>query len=660
MSPHNLSLIRLLSALLLVGSVASAQNIRDSRGSDFWLAVPPNENSASTVADPSFVSLLVASDTIQTTVIVFARRRTGETDTVVTVVPPSTLWEIRLAQYTRYQLQGVESLNGQSPDGERPTPASIHVMTSHDVSLYAVLRAPLSSDAWLVLPTNALSTDYLVMSYPSSYATTGLTPTLYPSQFVVVATEDSTVVNVILSADRSDRALGRNRTVTLAKGESYLVQAKVDNTRRDDLTGSSVTSNKPIVVLGGHRRALVPVTLPKTSRDCLVEQLPGIETWGRQIIVPPLIPPTDADVSGPSDVPICRVLAANDSTLITVNSQPPYLLNKGAFWDLPLDQALVFSATKPILAAIIDRSANASQSSRLTGDPSMLIVPPVEQYLRSYIVGSVGPNSSGRQIYTTHNITVIVPTVAVPSLTLDGGPNFTSVTSVLGTAYSVASARVSPGAHRVRSDSALGIFVYGYGPAESYGYTGGMAFERLYDPVIRLKALNAAGTPGKRDTITVIIDSVDRRNTEALAGVRSLRFRLRFDATSFVMRQAGELDSTRSQYILHLSTTVLTIKPGDTLAQIVGNHTLGLADSSAIEVDSATWYSGDRRPLSIITTYVPGELLTLGVCEADNRQRLFDPRKPLPAIMRPGYYDIRGAYVGESLDDMAPGVYFRR
>jgi hypothetical protein len=343
-----------------------------------------------------------------------------------------------------------------------------------------------------------------------------------------------------------------------------------------------------------------------------------------------------------------------------VNSQPPYLLNKGAFWDLPLDQALVFSATKPILAAIIDRSANASQSSRLTGDPSMLIVPPVEQYLRSYIVGSVGPNSSGRQIYTTHNITVIVPTVAVPSLTLDGGPNFTSVTSVLGTAYSVASARVSPGAHRVRSDSALGIFVYGYGPAESYGYTGGMAFERLYDPVIRLKALNAAGTPGKRDTITVIIDSVDRRNTEALAGIRSLRFRLRFDATSFVMRQAGELDSTRSQYTLRLSTTVVTIKPGDTLAQIVGNHTLGLADSSAIEVDSATWYSGDRRPLSIITTYVPGELRTLGVCEADNRQRLFDPRKPLPAIMRPGYYDIRGAYVGESLDDMAPGVYFRR
>ena len=653
-------MIHLFAVFLLVGSVTFAQNIRDSRGSDFWLAVPPNDNISSTVADPSFVSLLVASDTVQTTVFVFARRRTGETDTTIVVVPPSTLWEIRLAQVTRYQLQGAEVPNGQSADGERPTPASIHVVTSRDVSLYAVLRAPLSSDAWLVLPTDALSTDYLVMSYPSSYTSNGFTNTVYPSQFVVVATEDSTVVSVTLSTDRSDRALGRNRTVTLARGQSYLVQAKVDNTRRDDLTGSSVTSNKPIVVLGGHRRALAPVILQKTSRDCLVEQVPGVETWGRQIIVPALIPPTDANISGPSDVPICRVLAANDSTLVTVNSQPPYLLNKGAFWDLPLDQALVFSATKPILAAIVDRSANDGQSSRLTGDPSILIAPPIEQYLRSYIVGSVGPNTSGRQIYTTHNITVIVPTIAVASLTLDGGSNFTSVQSVLGTAYSIASARVSPGAHRVRSDSAFGIFVYGYGPAESYGYTGGMAFERLYDPVIRLKALDAKGTAGRRDTIAVIIDSVDRRNTEALAGIRSVSFRLRFDATSFVTRQPGELDSSRTFFSARLSANVSTIKPGDTLALIAGNHTLGLTDSSAIEVDSATWYAGDRRPLSIITTYVPGELRTLGICETDDRQRLFDPRRPAPPVMRSGYYDIRGAYVGESLDDLAPGVYIRR
>lgn len=658
MSTHHRRVILLLLCLLFTSAGGYAQNIRDSRGNDFWLAIPPNDNSSVTASDPAFISLLVATDTASTTVYVYARRRSGVTDTVVTVVPPSTLWEIRLSQFALYQLQGVENVNGPSPDGEKPSPASIHVTTSRDVSLYAVLRAPLTSDAWLVLPNDALSTDYVVTSYTSDVSQSFGSTVVYPSQFVVVATEDSTVVDITLRPDRSDRALGRDRRVTLRKGESYLLQARVENSRRDDLTGSSVTSNRPVVLLSGHRRAQVPVLSSSSSRDCLIEQLPGLETWGREIIVPPLDLPSDANIVASNDVSVCRVVAANDSTLVTVNSQPPYLLNKGAFWDLPLDQTLVFSSTKPILASIIDRSANRT-GGRLTGDPSMIIVPPVEQYLKSYIVGSVGPNSNGRQIYTTHNITVVIPTAAVASLTLDGSTSFLSVSSIIGTNYSVASAKVPAGAHRVRADSAFGIFVYGYGPAESYGYTGGMAFERLYDPVIRLRALNAAGIAGQRDTIAIIVDSVDMRNTEALAGLRAVQFRVQFDATSFVSRQQVELDSTRIIASMWFTKDLMTISPGDTLALIVGNHTLGISDSSAIVVDSATWYSGDRKPLRIVSKYIQGVLQCTNVCEAGDNQRLFDPRVPFQ-VMRQGYYDIRGAYVGPSLEGLPAGVYFRR
>ncbi len=646
--------------MLLAVCIASAQNARDSRGRDFWLAVPPNDNSNSTTADPPFFALLIATEDAQTTVTVLARRRSGVVDTIIEVIPPSSMWEIRLSNIDRYQLLGVEMANGTSPDGERPNPASLHLTASHDVSIYAVLRASRSSDAWLVLPTDALSNNYLVMSYPSLFRMFQGAVNVFPSQFVVVSTEDSTVVDVVLRPDRSDRSLGRNRSVVLSRGQSYLLQAKVDGVRQDDLTGTSIKSNKPIAVLGGHRRAIAPITLNKSSRDCLVEQIPGVETWGQQIIVPALVPPSDILRSDPSDVPICRVLSANDSTLVTVNSQQPYLLNKGVFWDLPLDKALVLSATKPILAAIIDRSANVDQSSTRTGDPSMLIVPPVEQYMNTYIVGCVGPNASGRPIYRSHYITVIVPTSAAASLRLDGVTNFSVFRSIIGTDYSYASAEVSSGAHRLESDSAFGVFIYGYGPAESYGYTGGMAFERLYNPVIRLKALDAFGTAGRRDTIAVIIDSIDTRNTSFLDGLSSVEFHLRFDATSFVTKQAGELDSTGSFYLMNVSASLQSVRHGDTLALIVGNHTLGIADSSAIEVDSAVWYSADRRPLSIVTKYVPGELRTLDVCETENRQRLFDPRRATPALMRPGFYDIRGAYVGESLDGLAPGVYFRR
>lgn len=637
----------------------SAQGIRDSRGRDFWLAVPPNENGSSTDTDRSFVSLLVATDNVVTNVTVIARQRSGKRDTIRATVPASTLWEIRIDNYDLYQLEGVERVGGGSLDGERASPASIHVTTSNDVSLYAVLRARRSSDAWLVLPTDALSTDYIVASYTSDVATSLGTTIAYPSQFVIVATQDSTQVDISLSVDRSDRQIGRTRSVTLQRGESYLLQARIEANRRDDLTGSTISSSKPIVVIGGHRRAQVPVLSSAASRDCLVEQLPGLETWGRQIVVPPLAKPSDHTLFSVDDVPVCRIIASQDSTLVTVNTQPDYLLNKGKFWDLPLDIPLVIDATKSVLVTVLDRSANRSGSQRL-GDPSMMIAPPTEQYLRSYIVGSVGPNSAGGQIYSEHYITVIIPTVAAASLELDGTTTFPATsTSILGSQFSVVTMKVTPGAHRLKADSTFGVFVYGYGGAESYGYVGGMAFERLYDPVIRLRALRTDGIPGQSDTIAVILDSVDVRNVESLTGIRRVRYQVTFDASCFVPRVEGVLDSAATSITVEIDTAVGTLFPGDTIGLIAGVHTLGRTDSSLIVIDSASWFNGTGESIRINTRYIPGDLVTNEICDTDVGKRLFDPRLVAPPAIR-GYYDLRGQYVGPTLDGLPIGVYFRR
>ncbi|MBU3698566.1 MAG: hypothetical protein FGM33_00950 [Candidatus Kapabacteria bacterium] len=647
--------------VVLIASAISAlsQGIRDSRGRNFWLAVPPNDNASSTPTDDSFVSLLVATDDVVTDVTVLARQRSGKTDTIRAKVPPSTLWEIRIDDYDLYQLQGIERLGGASIDGERPNPASINVLTSNDVSLYAVLRARRSSDAWLVLPTDALSTDYIVASYPSEVSSTLGATITYPSQFVVVATQDSTKVDISLSVDRSDRQVGRDRSVILQRGESYLLQARIESNRRDDLTGSSIASSKPVVVIGGHRRAQVPILAGSASRDCLVEQMPGLETWGRQIVVPPLVKASDHFLYSVDDVSICRIIASKDSTLVTVNSQPAYLLNKGKFWDLPLDVPLVIDATKPILATILDRSANRTGGQRL-GDPSMMVAPPTEQYLRSYIIGCVGPNSAGGQIYSEHFISVVIPTVAVPSLELDGTTSFTATSNtILSSPYSVVSTKVASGAHRLKADSTFGVFVYGYGGAESYGYTGGMAFERLNDPVIRLRALRTAGDPGQRDTIAIILDSIDTRNLEGLTGVRNVRYRVTFDASSFVPFEDGIIDTGATSLRLDLSANVSTLFPGDTIGLISGIHTLGLTDSSQILVDSASWFTGNGEAIRVNTRYIPGDLVTTSVCQTEVGKRLFDPRVAKPPVIR-GYYDIRGQYVGPTLEGLPVGVYFRR
>lgn len=653
--------IWLIASLFLLSSDVIAQGLRDSRGRDFWLAIPPSEFTSSQNDDERFLSLLFASDSVQTSVVIAARRRSGAIDTIRATVPPGSLREVRLDDYDRYQLEGVENVGGGSRDGEVVSPASIHVATSHDVSLYAVLRSPKSSDAWLVLPTDALSTDYMVASYTSDLVQELFSARAYPSQFVVVSTQDSTTVNIELSADRSDRRTGSKRTVQLQRGQSYLVQAYINNRRRDDLTGSLISSSKPVVVIGGHRRSQVPVLLPSASRDLLVEQMPGIETWGRRILVPPLALPSDYAQYSVDDIPVCRIIASTDSTTVLVNAQPAYVLNKGKFWDLPLDMPLVIDATKPIMVVILDRSANRTGGGR-TGDPSMIVVPPTEQFMRFYTIGCVASSVMGAELYREHFVTALIPTSAVASLEVDGSKNFTaSVRSILGTASSIVTIPVNSGAHRLRADSAFGVFVYGYGSAESYGYTGGMAFERLYDPVLRLRALSVVGQPGEVDTIAVIVDSVDQRNVEGLTGIRSVRFTLAFDASSFVPSGRARLDSSSTTVYIDITSAITTLRPGDTVGRVAGRHTLGLSESSTISVDSATWSDGAGQALRVVTRYVPGNLITTSVCEADDRKRLFDPRssKP-PAIGLRGYYDLRGQYVGTSLEGQPIGVYFLR
>lgn len=653
--------IWLIAALCLLCCDTLAQGLRDCRGRDFWLAIPPSEFTSGQTDNERFLSLLFAGDSVQTSIVIAARRLNGTIDTIRATVAPGALREVRINDYERYQLEGVENVGGGSRDGEVASPASIHVATSHDVSLYAVLRSPKSSDAWLVLPTDALSTDYMVASYTSDLVQEIFSARAYPSQFVVVSTEDSTTVNIELSTDRSDRRTGSKRSIQLQRGQSYLVQAYINNRRRDDLTGTLISSSKPVVVIGGHRRSQVPVLLPGASRDLLVEQMPGIETWGRRILVPPLALPSDYQQYSVDDIPVCRVIASADSTSVLVNAQPAYMLDKGKFWDLPLDVPLVIDATKPILVVILDRSANRTGGGR-TGDPSMIVVPPTEQFLRSYTIGCVASNVSGAELYREHFITALVPTSAVSSLEVNGSKNFAaSVRSILGTSSSIVTIPVRSGAHRLRADSAFGVFVYGYGNAESYGYTGGMAFERLYDPVLRLRALSARGQPGQDDTIAVILDSVDQRNIEGLTGIRSVRFTVAFDASSFVPSSRGRRDTSSTTMFIDITSPISALRLGDTLGLVAGRHTLGLSDSSSISVDSATWSDGAGLALRVVTRYIPGDLVTTSVCDADDRKRLFDPRFPEPfSVGLRGYYDLRGQYVGTSLEGQPIGVYFLR
>lgn len=258
------TLIR-IAILVLACSRLLAQDVLDSKGTEFWLAFMPNDHSGNN-RDPSLIIYITAEEPTAGTV--FATRRTGEVDPYpFTVSVANEVVRINLP-YGAYELIGATVNTVNTGDCEQVMPCGVRISSDLPVSVYAASREVTTTDAWLALPTDVLGTDYRVMSYPSDATlrtdNTALTRA-YPSQFVVIGTQDSTDVTIDLSVDATQPANGPTRTVRLNRGQVYLVQAYVTRQRRnDDLTGSRVRSTRPVAVIAG---------LPCSGTHHLVERL---------------------------------------------------------------------------------------------------------------------------------------------------------------------------------------------------------------------------------------------------------------------------------------------------------------------------------------------------------------------------------------------------
>ena len=99
--------------------------------------------------------------------------------------------------------------------------------------------------------------------------------------------------------------------VVSRSGEDY------SSNPRSDLTGSHVTSTKPVAVFAGQQRATVPVELADNllSRDCLIERChPSVP--GENAFLTPIHLPAGAVKIGQD---MYRILAAYDSTQVFID-----------------------------------------------------------------------------------------------------------------------------------------------------------------------------------------------------------------------------------------------------------------------------------------------------------------------------------------------------
>lgn len=496
--------------LCILSSTLNAQS--DSKGKDFWLMFNTNASSPT-------LTMFITSDVNTTGTISGA-----SFSTISFSVTANTVTSVSMPVALHSHTNDVVDNKG------------IHVQAANDVTVYGLNRAPATTDAYLGLPTDVLGTDYMILTYKN-------TDVINAVQFGVVATTNSTTVTIIPSVTTGSRTAGTAYTITMNQGETY----QLTNTaaKPADLTGTTITSDQPIGVFGSHQCANIPAGF--TFCDHICEMLPPTTTFGTHFGTVPLSSRVNGDT--------WRFMASQDNTVVTINGTPQAAINKGKFVETVLTSQAFVTSDKPILAA---QFANGSSFSGNPGDPFIMLIPPLEQFLAGYTLTTV----SG---FATHYVNLVVPNSITSSVIMDGSALSSSLFTPIGSSgYSGAQISVANGSHTFTAPLPFGAFQYGFNTNDSYGYPGGQSFS----PVATVSMLDL--TPATGSSVINVNKcwdaTVTDQNSSPVVGVK-----VDFDITGPNSASTG-FAITDGSGVAHFCYTG-TVAGNDAIDASVGNIT---------------------------------------------------------------------------------------
>lgn len=350
----------------------------------------------------------------------------------------------------------------------------IYLVAENPVNVYALNWDRNSADVAVIYPVPSLGKEYFAMCY---------TPNVdnrpahgRNSEFLIVASEDNTKVNITPSVvTDGGRPAGISFPITLNKGEVYQVQSLNQRNLpgQGDLTGSYIESDKPVAVYSGNFSTTVPAESNMSGYDHLYEQMPPVQTWGREYYAVPLLT-RQADRY--------RVMASEDNTSVQIGTRTPIVIDRGRHYEFILNNnepSRIF-ADKPILVAQFSQSNRTDEYyTGGDGDPFMIILSSVSQSKND--VTFVAYNSSQIRDYYVNIVTL---TSEKDNIYLDGEPLGSFFKPFPGTNYSYTQHGFYSGRHTLinsNPDRGFLAYVYGYGGYESYGYGVGFNLDLILD-----------------------------------------------------------------------------------------------------------------------------------------------------------------------------------
>lgn len=249
-------------------------------------------------------------------------------------------------------------------------PKGVYINSTESISVYALSysSSTRSAEGYYALPVNKLGYEYRAVSFPVSRISSENDRSIIG----IVASEDNTDINITFAFPT------RIGSKSYTYGETYhrinigarLGTFSLEST--SDLTGTTITSNKPIGFLSGN------TCNPYGGGGCnhMIEYIPPVKDWGRLFIIPPI--PTSYSTS--SKVVIVSSTTHNVANLTkssgSTNSYKIYV--KQILSNFYHDKVYVLNTEEPVLVSMYAYNHH--------GNAFMTTLPSVDQFSNNYIV----------------------------------------------------------------------------------------------------------------------------------------------------------------------------------------------------------------------------------------------------------------------------------
>jgi hypothetical protein len=350
--------------------------------------------------------------------------------------------------------------------------------------------------ASLLLPTSVWSTNYVAVNAAPRSVLTGPWPpeASWPS-LNIIARDDDTVVTIVPVASVnpgpgvSGGAASEPFQIALDRGQHAQIS------QATELTGSVVTSNKPVGFMAGHLCMSMPVDVDFC--DHAEQMIPPVRALGSHYVGVMYRPRVPAETAT-----FWRLVGVVDDTRLSYSSSVggPATLRRG--------ESVTFETGTPFVVLSQDRDhpfmlfVYMSGSTYVTsgyGDPDFVLVVPTEQYLSRYVFFA-DPTFPETNLVIVRNRALdgafkdVVLDCAGPLQgwqPIDSLLEYTRVDLSTGNFQPVGGC--STGRHSIESDAPFGVWVWGWGSPlastptrnSSYGYPAGMNVSLINDVEVR-------------------------------------------------------------------------------------------------------------------------------------------------------------------------------